>query len=263
MYNQRPSNQSSYSCTALLGTGKAGHVRPDADGYYTYVLGALDVENSRGEFYAYQPAKHMFEDNSALMRRIKDGTLKGEYGHPPKLPGMSNRDFIMRLLEVRESEVCVHIRRLTLVENQFKDARGQPIVAIIGEIRPTGPRGPALAASLENPSENVCFSIRSFTNNFEQGRRTIKVLREVVTWDYVNEPGIHLAKKWHSPALESLQDALVTPEQLASVARLQSTSGVGLESSGGVSAASVARSLGWDILASIENGQKRPPSSRW
>ena len=30
-----------------------------------------------------------------------------------------------------------------------------------------------------------------------------KEIKEIVTWDYVNEPGIHLAKKGFSPSLES------------------------------------------------------------
>ena len=30
----------SYSCTALVGSNKTGVLKPDADGYYTVVLGA-------------------------------------------------------------------------------------------------------------------------------------------------------------------------------------------------------------------------------
>ena len=51
------SNRATYSCTALLGTNKAGVLKPDAEGYYTVVLGALNFYNSAGDFYPYESAK--------------------------------------------------------------------------------------------------------------------------------------------------------------------------------------------------------------
>ena len=91
-----------YQCTALMGTNKKGSLKCDADGYYNVVLGALDYYNSSGAFYAYEPAKKLFDQSSTLQRRITKGVLRGECGHPKFQPGQSKKDFMMRVLSIEE-----------------------------------------------------------------------------------------------------------------------------------------------------------------
>lgn len=95
--------------------------------------------------------------------------------------------------------------------------------------------GNALADSLKNPSENVCFSIRSFTRDIPTNGVIHKHLMNIVTWDYVNEPGISVATKWKAPTLESFEDVEVTVNHLVAAAELQRSHGVSLESNGGLS----------------------------
>lgn len=254
----QPSQRASFACTALLGSNKAGVLKPDADGYYTVVLGAMNVYNSGGAFYPFESAKQVFKESSSLMRRIANGACRGEYGHPRMSPGMSTRDFLNRVMDIYEPNVCCHIRKVTVDYSSVKDERGRPLIAIIGEVKPSGPMGPALKASFDNASENVCFSVRSITNDQNVGGVLHKHIKTIVTWDYVNEPGIGCAKKWHSPALESFDEHRILPAHLAAVNKIQQTASVSMESHGGVSAESVMEDLGWNSPE-----VQTPPSAKW
>ncbi len=192
-----------YRCTALVGTTKTGQLRADAAGYYEVVLGALDFYNSAGAFYAFSPAKSLFEESSSLMRRTANGALRGEYGHPKFLPGMTSQQFLMRVMDINEQSVSHHISEVYIDETSVRNKDGSSVIAIMGRVKPCGPFGDALAASFENPNENVCFSIRSLTEDIRDARGTlVKTLREIITWDYVNEPGISVANKYQAPGLE-------------------------------------------------------------
>ncbi len=196
-----------FSC-AKLPAGKSGILRPDADGYYRVILGGLNVYNSVGHYYPFDSARQLFKESSQLMRRIKRGALRGEMGHPKWVPGMTDDQFSDRCLMIDERNVCVHIAEVEL-DQSMKDDQGRPCIGILGKIRPSGPMGAALQAQLDNPKENVCFSIRSFTDNRRVGRVMHRNLVNVVTWDAVNEPGISFAEKYKSPALESHLDSMI------------------------------------------------------
>lgn len=204
------SQRATFSCSALLGSNKAGNLKPDANGYYTVILGALDTYNSAGDFYPFESAKELFKESSSLMRRINNGACRAEYGHPKKLPGMTDREFLSRILTIHEDKVCAHIKEVTLDYSGIKGNDGRSVIAIIGKIKPSGPYGQVLKEQLENSQENVCFSIRSLTKDVFDGRVNRKNLMQVVCWDYVNEPGISVANKYQSPALEAVNDDIIT-----------------------------------------------------
>ncbi|QVD49081.1 hypothetical protein LUCX_11 [Xanthomonas phage vB_XciM_LucasX] len=255
-------NGFSLSCTALVGTNKAGTLKPDADGYYTVVLGALDVYNSSGAFYPEAPARHLFQQSASLMRRIASGNLRGEYGHPRMQPGQTPDEFVDRVRDIYEPNVCMHIRKVTVDYTSFRTPDGKPQITIIGEVRPSGPRGPALKEQFENRFEDVCFSIRSLTQDeIRYGRRN-KNLKLIVTWDYVNEPGLAAAHKWNAPGLESHSDKSddeiqLLPGFLQQMIQSRPHSAVAMESSGGVSLESLAEAL------ETNDQVKRPASARW
>lgn len=191
-----------FTCTSLAGTNKVGQLKMDANGYRLITLGALNVFNSAGQYYEYEGAKELFESSSSLMRKIARGVLKSEIGHPKQLPGMSDDAFIRRCMSIYEPETCAHIKEIYLDFESVKDERGQPVIAIMGWVKASGVKGDFLERSLSNPDENVCFSIRAFTDDKRVGGVTRRVLKEIITWDYVNEPGIAVAEKFKSPALE-------------------------------------------------------------
>jgi len=255
-------SKATYSCTALVGSNKAGILKPDEDGYYTIVLGALDVFNSAGSFYPYESAKHLFAESSSLMRRIANGACRAEYGHPKKEKGWSDMDFINRLLVIEEKNVCAHIKNVTIDMASVKDKKtGRPVVALIGKVKPTGPYGHVLEAQLQNPNENVCFSIRSLTDDVVVRGVNHKNIRIVICWDYVNEPGISVANKYQSPALESLEDEVTfLAASFGNIRDYHKTTSVGMESSPAtVSVESVIDAFGWDN----DPADNIPASYKW
>lgn len=248
-----------YACTALLGVNKTGVLKPDADGYYEITLGALDVFNSAGAFYPLGPAKQLFEGSSSLMRRIENGNCKGECGHPKMSPGMSMRDYLARIMRIEETNVCCHFREVRLTTIPSKDGRGT-VVGVVGKVKPSGPKGPALKEALDNPHENVCFSVRSLTNDTPHNGILHKSVKTIVCWDWVVEPGISVATKYNSPALESFEETSFTEAQLGSVADVSEGMGVGVESHTIVPVGDVMRDFGWDKAKSAST---LPPSARW
>lgn len=231
-------------CTALQGTGKQGILRPDADGRYEVVLGGLNVFNSAGEYYVYEAAKHLFDASSQLQRRAKRASLRGEYGHPKMLPGMSNEQFANRVMSIYEDCVSHIIHEVFLDFDRVKDEKGKPVIAIIGKIEPSGPHAESLRRSLENAGENVCFSIRAFTDDQRIGGVNHRTLRTIVTWDYVNEPGISIANKFSSPSLESLQETVLSRGEIERGIQIAKQSGQAMESVE-LSAAELFASMGW------------------
>ncbi len=260
-------SRATYACTALLGSNKAGILKPDADGYYPVVLGALDVFNSVGSFYPFETAKHLFQQSSSLMRRIANGACRAEYGHPKKEKGWSDMDFINRLLIIEEKNVCAHIKDVTIDYTSIKDKKtGRPVIAILGKVKPMGPYGDVLRASFENPNENVCFSIRSLTDDVKINDINNKNIRIIVCWDYVNEPGISVANKYQAPSLESIGDEVTF--MAASFGNIrdyhQSNPSIGMESAPlAVSIESVIEAFDWDKTPEEKEAKKVPASYKW
>jgi hypothetical protein len=248
-----------FSNVALMGTNKEGRLVPDSDGYYELVLGAFDCYNSTGIFYEFDPVRKFFEENSSFQRKIKDGCLYGELGHPKKDPGWSIRDFIMRVATIFETNVCAHFKEIRINDKLIKDDQGRFMIAVIGKVKPHGPHGHVLKDALENKCQNVCFSVRSLVDERTVGSLKIRSIRSLITFDYVLEPGIHIAKKWFSPAMECLGDAIsVTKKFLGELLGNVEQTEVAMESNTRDNLENIRKDLGLNITKS-----KVPPSSRW
>lgn len=226
-----------YGCTALLGTNKAGLLKPDEFGRYDIVLGALEYPNSVGDIYTLTSAQKFFEEGTSLRRKINNGQLRSEYGHPKQLPGQSPTDYMRRILTIEETLVCAHISDVWIDFNSVRDkTTGRPIITIRGKVKPAGPYGKYLQEMLDDPKQNVAFSVRSLTMNRTVGFRQHKDFTEIVTWDYVNEPGLAPANKYDSPALEGMnylalgQTELEITSALVQQFKEESISGLSFES---------------------------------
>lgn len=220
--------QVQFSCTTLAGTNKRGVLPKDEHGYRIQPIGALNCFNSAGDYYPLARARELFERSTSFMRRVTTGCLKAEEGHPKRLPGMSDDEFIRRVLTIDERNVCAHIADVWLDFDNVKGADGKPVVAIMGKIKPSGPFAAALDASYDNPHEDVCFSIRSFTDDKYVAGCKQRTLVEIVTFDRVTEPGIAHARKYRSPGLESMVEASVSVESLKKA--VKPMPGLGMES---------------------------------
>lgn len=248
-----------FGCQALLGVNKGGHLKPDADGYYTVVLGALDFENSYGAVYPERSAIEILAASSSFMRRVKAGYCRGEYGHPKRIPGMDRNMWLHRIMVIEETRISHHISEVW-VDKESVVHEGKKVVAIMGKIKPCGPYGPALEASLQNPKENVAFSIRSITDDEYVQGRLYKHIVDIAGWDFVVEPGLSVANKYQCPSLEGLDVAdqiSIAPSELKRV--VLSSRGLGLESNGRLE----------ELVSNLNNRyshqvmDRRPPSATW
>lgn len=236
LQNRLATDRVTFGCSALVGTNKMGIIKPDAAGYRKMVVGGLRMYNSANALYLDDDhARRILTDHSSeFQRMIGRGVLRGEYGHPKREMGMKDDDYYRRALQIYENRACVHFRKVWLETDTMKDSKGRPIVAIMAELRPSGELGPRLQDHLDNPHENVCFSIRSFTKDNRGGDGIVrKSLRKVITFDYVNEPGMENAEKYKSPSLESFGEFDVSRNTLEKVYdRLGNDSGLSMEDSG-------------------------------
>lgn len=212
MLNRFNRNQVVFECIRLKGSNKLGVIKPDKEGCYTQVIGGLNAYNSGGSFYELEAGLQFFQAQSSFQRKIGRGVLRAETGHPKKTPGMKEYEYGERILRIEETLVCGTWRKIWLSNADLRDEQGRRIVPIMGTIYPSGPYRDMLIHAFQSPGEQVCFSIRSFTNDIPRGDGTfIKKLLQIVTFDYVNEPGIWSAEKLLSPNLESW-DEKSTPE---------------------------------------------------
>ena len=249
-----------FGCTSLLGVNKVGNLKQDDDGYYLCVVGALNTFNSAGQYYQYEKSRDLFEGSTQLMRRVKRGALRGEYGHPKRQVGQSMDDFAHRVLSIYEEQTCCHHAELYLDFDSLKDESGRSVIAIMSRVAPSGPYGHVLERSLKNPKENVCFSIRSFTDDFMDRGVMKRVLKTVVTFDYVNEPGIAVAEKFKSPALEDSKiDMIFTKGQIRRGIQTNAKSLVAQESVS-LSASELFQTMGWQADQETINAFAKAPA---
>lgn len=215
--NTTPATAIRFGATKLAPTGKTGILVPDEYGYYTVILGALNTFNSAGDWYTSKGAEDLFKSSSTFMRQIAKGVLHSEHGHPVRETGMGDRQFLTRVNIVREDRISSHIADVWLDFDYTKNfperaaaaTRRLPgegvLIPIAGKVKPTGPYEKPVKDGLDNPKQNIAYSIRAFTEDFVERGQNIRVLDSIITWDSVVEPGINIATKWDSPALECYQ----------------------------------------------------------
>jgi hypothetical protein len=244
-------NEVRFTCTTLP-PGKRGILTPDADGFYSQPIGALNCFNSNKQYYPFEAARAIFENSSTFMRRVQTGCLTGELGHPVPRVGekMSDPSFMRRVMTIDKSNECVFFREIWLDMNSTKDAMGRPIVTVMGKFKPFGDKAKVLEDSVTTPGHNTCFSLRAFTNDHRVGGVVHRDILEAFTYDHVPEPGIDVARKFRSPALESfdevreLSESVLTRDTLREI--VQPAYGTAMEQ-GNAFANALFHKLGWDV----------------
>ena len=144
---------------------------------------------------------------------------------------MSDEQYMNRVLHIEETNVCCFFKEIWLDDSYGKnnpEFKNPDLVAIMAKIKPSGPKGEQLQKAFDDPDQNVCFSIRSLTRDYYEKGKCYRVLQLINTWDLVTEPGLTLATKWNSPALESLTETTVSENTIERIAKTQA--GISLES---------------------------------
>lgn len=177
---------------------KGKEIERDADGYYKVRLGAFNIFNAQGAFYSDKGVEEILKGKDSIFyRRLSQGFLRGEMGHPPMKPGMTKAQFIYRSSIIDMENVAFHIKRVELEDTDEKvEKMGMAgnVKIVVGWIMPAGPKGKFLQEALDNPECNVAFSVRSISSDRILPNGTIfKETKFITTWDWVIEPGIQLA----------------------------------------------------------------------
>ena len=232
-----------YSALSIPGANQMSKIKPDETGYYPIILGGFNICNASGIYYPLvESVRNMFKVGGIFRRRLDTGLLRGEYGHP-KLDGMKEIDMLNRLARMEALLTSHHIRSVELLDK--KDERGNSIVVAAGMVKPSGPYGDTLQKQFDNLLENIAFSVRSFTDTTSLNGRIVKIITELLTYDYVTEPGISRATQYMTAAMEELKyDLTVTEELLNSAITTRTFNNFALEDE--ASTLSMVRTnLGW------------------
>ena len=192
--------------TSIKTTAPKSTIRKDEAGYYEFILGAVNSLNSCNEFYLPDGIEKFINDESYMLaRKLKNGYLNGELGHPKFLPGMSREAYYSRNLNVDIQNVSHHIKSVWTQESSIDSGvlgKGN-IVLLKGMVKPSGIHGKLLQEHIDNNDANTAFSIRALTVNNVRAGVTYKTLVQIITWDWVLEPGIKQANKWANISTES------------------------------------------------------------
>ena len=92
--------------------------------------------------------------------------------------------------------------------------------------------------AIQNKNENICFSIRAIADESMVRGKVIRVLKDIISIDMVNEGGIGIASKWDSPVTESIieTDSMRLTKSILEQVSRESKSGMAVESSGAIAA---------------------------
>jgi hypothetical protein len=177
----------------------------DENGYYRVTLGAFNTFNRSGIYYRVPDVNKILGPGSIVHRRINDGVLFAEYLHPDiSVYGGDKVKIANRTIQLDATRKIAHIKRIE-VEDTGRKEPGFPynILIIHGWVKPEGPYKDILQEQLDNPDENVFFSVRSLVDQKKIGNITVRDVLVVSTWDYVIEGGIKIANQWNAAGLES------------------------------------------------------------
>lgn len=201
-----------FGSTVLEGTGKKGILKPMEPGghYYLVNAGGFNIENRSGIKYRFNEyLRECMREGSDLNRRVSEGQLQCELGHPPQYywewrdgriiqtPITDVFQWIHRLRTILEPNVCGSVRKIHWI---MTGGETDPVYNQI-EVRPFGPHAQVLKDSLEDPEMNTAFSIRTVTKPQKLGDR-VREVDYFTGYDKVIEQGMLNACKFRTAGLE-------------------------------------------------------------
>jgi len=200
--------------TILPQSGKRGILKPMAGGiYYKINAGGFNIPNRAGIRYRLNDyVQECMREDSDLNRRVSNGQVQCELGHPPQYyfeykngvivqtPITEVFQWIHRLRTILEPHVCGSIRK---IHWNMHGGVNDPVDNQI-EVRPFGIHKQVMQDSFDDPDINTAFSIRTVIKPWKMGQ----MVREVdyfSTYDMVIEQGMLDACKHRTAGLEDLQ----------------------------------------------------------
>lgn len=176
---------------------------PDEDGYFSGVpLSVFNEKSLNGCYYDTDSYyRHLTDLNSVFNIKLRHGNLYGEWGHPK-----DDKD-LQRICSIDRDQESHHFKAVYTAKNP---AAGKPPI-IYGDLKPSGPKGQYLQASLMNKHENSAFSLRCImTEQYDATLRAgVRTVEEFITYDSVDMPGYLYGSKWYVEATATGKECLV------------------------------------------------------
>jgi hypothetical protein len=187
---------------------KLGRIRPDESGYYKMPIAVLGTVTDNFTYYEVEDfVAQLTSPTSFINRVLVDGKCYGEYGHP-MIRLLPENQQIPRLMVIDEKCQSHHIKAVTTGEKLESGGR-----LLYGLLKPAGPYGEYLQASLDDPCQNTSFSLRSIAQSRNENGITRRKIKQLVTFDYVCAGGYNEASKRYTPGVESIAIEL-TPQSV-------------------------------------------------
>ena len=202
-------NNFKFSCSAMptINGHELKNIKPDADGAYEVVVGAVGCPTRNNVIYDTESLiQAMNEPSGRFNICLRDGNLSGEYGHPV----IKTKDDLNRLMLIDEKYISHYFTKIWVDDKpiMLHGLEGYPIRA---KVVPTGPYGETLKKQLEDPHHNTAFSIRSLCLPMQgnDNRYEYRRVQIVVTFDAVHAPGFEIASKRYVGGTESFSEVNV------------------------------------------------------
>lgn len=172
----------------------------DKDGYFTGVPVAVlgTVTRNATQYDTPSFVAQLKGPDTTIARRISEGTLFGEYGHP--FIDLNSQQGMARLLHLEPQKESHHIRSISI---KHVDDLGLDLVTV--DTKGTGPYGQYFDNGMEDPTMNVAFSLRGISKaKYNPTTRvTFKELVSLVTFDAgMSSGGFKEASKRYMAAKE-------------------------------------------------------------
>lgn len=159
---------------------KLGRAIRDKDGYYTDVPAAVlgTVTRNRTQYDTPAFLDKLTNPDSSFNKRITEGTLHGEWGHP--FVNLESKEGLNRLLHLEPLLESNHIRSVSV-----KHIQDLNLDMVMMDTKPTGPYGRYFEEAMEDPTRNVAFSLRGISEaRFDRAANvTYRKLLTLVTFD--------------------------------------------------------------------------------
>lgn len=198
-------------------------IEPDERGFFPMVIGCIGIPTRAGVIYDPPSLVAAMKDTASRFNIcLRDGNLKGEYGHPV----IERKEDIPRLLRIDEHYISHYFGEIRVDSNPII-IKGMEALPIRAKVKPTGPYGQFLEKELRDPYQNTSFSIRSLClpMNGPDAAYEYRKVQMVITFDAVHAPGYDITSKRYVNGSESLEMDVTKMDLTRAVA-----SGDGMES---------------------------------
>ena len=189
---------------------------PDEHGYFIGMplagIGCVTRNNTYYDVPAFEAALN--DERSTFRRRLNEGSLYGERGHPKLIPGISDSEFLNRVKDIDENNLAVHHREVYSKEKCEPDG----VKLLLGNVKPYGVGKEQVLENFESPYMNTAFSLRSLTKNEERNGVSYRFIRNLITFDWVTMGGYEQASKRFADQIGTecfeviSRDIIFTPE---------------------------------------------------